>query len=83
MKKLRIIKNTALLRLFTPLAPVDESVTRWSCKYDLLKSYFRNEKHSRNIEQLDLYISKAAKRRSLVLALEHLSKFQSITNNLQ
>ena len=81
--KLRKLKNGAQFCLLTELYPVKNNVTWWSGKYEMGKQYIRTESSPQTIPELKEYILIPTERRKLGELMEHISKFQSITNNLQ
>jgi hypothetical protein len=83
MTELRKLKNAARLRALTDLSPVVNNVTRWSSKYEMLSRYLRIENEVKKISEVQDYIPSSRQRRDLSELVEHMSKFQSITKNLQ
>lgn len=83
MIQLRQLKNSARLRSLTDLCPVIDNITRWSSKYEMAKRYIRIEAEVKEIEELDDYVLSTRSRRILDTLMNHLSKFESITKNLQ
>jgi hypothetical protein len=83
-RKLRTIKNSAQLRQKTSLRPVLRNATRWSSSYMMLERFLKLKDFidPMNIELAGLMPS-AAELIRLKLLSEDMSKFQSITMQLQ
>lgn len=83
-RKLRTIKNTAQMRRKTSLRPVLRNATRWSSTYLMLQRFLQLKEFidPMNIELAGLMPS-AAELISLKRLSEDMSKFQSITMQLQ
>ena len=83
-RKLRTIKNSAQLRKKTPLRPVLRNATRWSSAYLMLQRFLQLKEFidPMNTELAGLMPS-AAELITLQLLSEDMSKFQSVTMQLQ
>ncbi len=77
------LKNAARLRALTDLCAIKENATRWSSKYEMAKRYIRLEPHIKSIQEVEDIVLTNRERRDLDDLMIHLSKFQSITKNLQ
>ena len=83
MLQLCNLKNAARLRLLTDLCAIKKNVTRWSSKYDMAKRYIELEPHIKNIRELEDMVLTTREFRDLGDLMMHLSRFNSITKNLQ